>query len=649
MAGRRQLLLCLCVAALAPARAQRSEDWLPVTARDLQISTVPGDPDASAIQLYYADFRDDVRQSEFIYKRIKVLKQGGEKYANVEIEVPPHSLISGLEARTIHPDKTVAEFTGKPFEKIVARYRGEKVVAKVFTLPAVTVGSLVEYKYRLSWNQYFNDPTWILQHQLFTVRESYWLRRYTGPMPTRHLSDQTRLSYVISNLPPGVSPKDTGPGVELQVENVPAFKPELYMPPPANFKSEVRFFYGGREIESPDLFWHEVGQEWYEKTEHFMGNHESLKSATAQIMGSETDPEQQLRKLYARAQQIRNLSFEAKRSETDSRAPELKPNENVLDVLNRGYGSRNEIAEFFTALARAAGFSAQVLRASDRRNGVFDPKLLSEKQLETEIVRVTGKGADLFLDPGTRFCPFGLVAWTSTSAPALQLDKNGGSFVVVPTTTADKSVTRRSADLVLSGEGSVRGEITVEFKGDEALERRLDALNTDDDGRREILEAEMQSWLPADASVQLESAAGWESSEPFLVARFSVKLDNFGTSAANRLAIPASLFRSAETEVFTPEDRKYPVYFPFTYEVIDKVDITVPSGYRVESMPDGQDIKSNSTRFITTRLLQEEKLLLTRALVVNSIYFQPAQYGDLRNFFNILQAADGQQVVLTHP
>jgi len=39
-------------------------------------------------------------------------------------------------------------------------------------------------------------------------------------------------------------------------------------------------------------------------------------------------------------------------------------------------------------------------------------------------------------------------------------------------------------------------------------------------------------------------------------------------------------------------------------------------------------------------------LVLTRALVVNSIYFQPEQYGSLRDFFYKLKAADDEQIVL---
>lgn len=635
-----------CLIALVSGFGQHSEDWLPITAQDLQIKDVPGDPGAPAIQLYYADFRDDVHQSEFIYKRIKVLTEKGKQYADVEIELPPHYSFSDLQARTIHPDKRIIEFRGKPFEKTVVKYLGEKLIAKTFTLPAVTTGSIVEYKYRFSWTQGFPDPTWTVQHGLYTVKEDFLLRRYTGPMPTRHISDETELSYVSSNMPAGVFPKDTGPAVELEVKNIPAFTPEVYMPPEANFKAQVQFFYGGREIESPDIFWSDVGQDWYTKAEHFIADHEQLKKAAAGIIGNETDPEKQLRKIYARAQQTRNSSYE------DERGVEggpLKPNGNVMDVFSRGYGSQNEIAELFTALARAAGFSADVLRASSRRDRIFDPKLLSENQLGTEIVRVKMSGSVLFLDPGARFCPFGLVGWTATSAPALVLDKNGGSFIVVPTAAADKSVTRRAAEVVLNSDGSLKGEITIEFKGNEALKRRLAALNTDDAGRRQRLEAELRSWLPPGSLVQLREVQGWESSEEPLVARFSVELADFATVAEKRLIFAANVFRSPETQAFTSAERKYPVYFPYTYEVIDKVEVRVPAGYRLETVPNGQDVKSSSTRFITTRSLREDQLLLTRALVVNSIYFQPEQYGTLKDFFSKLKDADEEQIVLGVP
>ncbi|HEY6249797.1 MAG TPA: DUF3857 domain-containing protein [Candidatus Angelobacter sp.] len=641
------LALGFCLLAALPVLGQQSEEWLPVTARDLEMKDVPGDPGAAAVQLYYADFRDDVRESEFIYKRIKVLGERGKDYANVEIEVPQHYSIGDLQARTVHPDGTILEFRGKPFDKLVVRYRGEQIVAKAFTMPDVTVGSIVEYKYRLTWSTYFHDPMWTVQHELYTVKESFWLRRYTGPLETRHISDQTRLSYVTSNMPAGAVPKDTGPGVELQLQNVPAFRPERYMPPEMNFKAQVQFFYGGREIESPELFWRDLGLDWYAKAEHFIGNHQELKTAAGQIIGAETDPEKKLRKLYARAQQTRNLNYESERSRAEGWQEALKPNENVVDVFTRDYGWRNEIAELFAALARSAGFQADLLRVSSRRDRVFDPKLLSENQLAAEIVRVNLNGADLFLDPGSRFCPFGLIAWTYTSVPALQLDKNGGSFVVVPTATADKSVIRRNADATLSADGELRGEITIEFKGNEGLRRRLDALQTDQTGRRQTMEDDLESWLPPGSVVELKDVQGWDSSEEPLVAHFAFQSSGFATPAGKRLLFPASLFRSKQMEAFTSSERRYPVYFPYTFEEIDKVTLHLPADYSPPAaLPSGQDVHLPSSRFITTRSASNGQLFLTRALVVNSIYFQPDKYAALKSFFNKLRAADEEQVVL---
>src|SRR3981081_4140162 len=112
----------------------QKEDWLPVTAQDLQVKEVPGDPGASAIQLYFADYIDDSEQTEFFYYRIKILNDKGNKNADIEIEVPYLGSIGGLKARTIHPDGQIIEFSGKPFQKTLIKGRGLKIVAKTFTI-----------------------------------------------------------------------------------------------------------------------------------------------------------------------------------------------------------------------------------------------------------------------------------------------------------------------------------------------------------------------------------------------------------------------------------------------------------------------------------------------------------------------------------
>src|SRR5579864_5150198 len=126
------------------------EGWLPVTQQDLEVKDIPGSPGAPAIQLYYSYYKDDDGHFEFEYRRIKVLREGGKKYADVEIPIDPGDSLLELKARTIRPDGTIVDFKDKPFEKTVRKSRGIKIVALVFTFPEVSTGCILEYRYKIN-------------------------------------------------------------------------------------------------------------------------------------------------------------------------------------------------------------------------------------------------------------------------------------------------------------------------------------------------------------------------------------------------------------------------------------------------------------------------------------------------------------------
>src|SRR5579864_5270133 len=172
----RFLYLAACFAFCLSAGAQR-QAWLPVTPQDLAVRDVPGNPGAPAIQLYYSQYindRDENNEGEYIYNRIKVLNEKGTRYADVEIRLPEGFTLSDLKARTIHPDGKIIDFLGKPFDKIVAKGKGFKDLAKTFTLPEVTVGSILEYRYKLDYPaNTLPAHEWIVQRELYTVKEEF--------------------------------------------------------------------------------------------------------------------------------------------------------------------------------------------------------------------------------------------------------------------------------------------------------------------------------------------------------------------------------------------------------------------------------------------------------------------------------------------
>jgi hypothetical protein len=239
------LLFAIAAVVVSPAHAQK-EDWQPITQHDLEMKQVPGNPGADAIQLYYADFINDQDQTEFFYARIKVLNEKGKSHADVELIVPPEGSISGLKARTIQPDGRITEFTGKPFQKTVIKTRGVKVLAKAFTMPEVNVGSIIEYKYKIEWPWIIPDNSWTIQHELYTVKESFRMKPYSGRL--QGFENGYQVAALYSHMPNNIKPVQKGGGYELDVDNMAAFESEGYMPPEEDLKPQMRFFMSARQV-----------------------------------------------------------------------------------------------------------------------------------------------------------------------------------------------------------------------------------------------------------------------------------------------------------------------------------------------------------------------------------------------------------------
>ena len=662
----RPCLLVLCCFVSLTSFAQK-EDWLPVTSQDLQYKEVPGNKGASAVRLYHAQYINDNTSSWFIYDRIKILNDKavnpdsrGKTYADVEIPLFNFDdiveTITDLKARTIKPDGTIVEFSGKPFEKVIFKSRGNKISVKAFSMPEVSVGSIVEYKYRRTYSapgysmvKIFAPGEWDIQSELHTVKESLYYQPFDGtgfqsmskPM---FYFDGAVISRVVLNLKE--KPKDIGSAAQLDLSNVPAFEVEEYMPPESNFKPSVIFFYNRRGSPSADKEWQEIGKGQYEFFEKYMANSRGVKEEATKAVGGETDSGLKLRKIYQRTQQVRNLTFERFRTKDERKQENLLRNEGVGDVLARGYGYNREITLLFVAMARAAGFDASIVQVSDRRERFFAKEWTSVRQIDNLIASVTLNGADVYLEPGTRFCPYGFLRWNHTATDGLKLDKRGGTFVKAPPVTYDKSVIRRTAQATLEENGTLKGNVSIEFKGAEALEHRLDELESDDAGRKKDLEDELKAWLPKGAIVKMDSSQGWEGTDEPLIAKFSVEVPDYASTAGKRLLAPACLFQLKQNQAFTHGQRKYPVYFPYPFTEADSVSIQVPAGFTIESVPQQMEAKLPYARYNSMSQFDGLQLVTQRNLVFNGVYFPLEKYSELKNFFGTVQTGDEQQAVL---
>jgi hypothetical protein len=267
--------------------------------------------------------------------------------------------------------------------------------------------------------------------------------------------------------------------------------------------------------------------------------------------------------------------------------------------------------------------------------------------LNGSAVLVNVNGKELYLDPGTRFCPYGLLRWNHTSTATLKYSKGTGSdFILTP--VPEGSPMRRTAKVVISPEGSLKGELTVELQGQDALDHRLDALDTDEAGRRKNFEDEVTAWLPSGAVVKMIDSSGWETAEGPVLARFSLEVPNYGSVAGKRLLAPAFLFSTLQRGVFAHDTRRFPIAFPYSFMESDEITMKLPQGYSLEQPPYRRKAGLQAAAYEISSTLNENEgeLITKRSLRLNTATFPPEQYPELKNFFNVVLAGDGGQAVL---
>jgi hypothetical protein len=673
------LVVAFLLALLALPALSHADEWKPITPEDLALKDNPADPGAPAMILYRELEHQADLGTRTEYVRIKIFDERGLAYANIQpASIDPFENVPGFPAnirifeikgRTIHPDGTVIPYTGHIEEKDISEtvhfvaqaswypwYPWEYLTAqkrvKMFSLPDVTPGSIIEYKIVRKWNAgavYTSRLGWPVQLSLFQreAHFSFVTRGSLGETIRKDRAEDSMIGYIPFGLRPGQKIVWQGSKFTLDVKDVPAFVFENFMPPRESVRSRVVFF--DRDLifyKSAEDYWPTEGKSWAGEVQGYLDKNARRPAEVAAVIASANNSDDKLRDLYDRVQEFRNSPGKSDES--------LKHNPDDLRyrILSSFSGDpqdtagHNELNRKFVALARAAGFDATIVIASPRKYHVFHKSLTNFDQLEDELVLVRVNGKEIYLDPGTPFCPFGILPWEDTGVQGLRADKGAAPFVMTPVPAASDAMIIRKASLSLDADGTLTGTLKLTLGGQEALQIRLHEAKQDEEHRRKYLERTVRLWLGVKKGVKLEQINDWGSSTTSLVASFSVNIPSYATKNAERIEVPATLFSHAYENPFVPADRQYPIYFRYPYFYVDDVTITPPPGFQVETLPSMATQKNNLAEFSTSYAIENGAAHLTRRIQLDHVFVEAKGYPQVKEFFELVAGKNKDQLVL---
>jgi hypothetical protein len=620
-----------------------SVKWIEPSASELAMKDEPKAPGAPAIVLSYEQIDDGETAELTIHVRIKVLTEGGVSAGDIEIQSgfsssTERDFLDKFSGRTIHADGTVVPFVASE-SSTITKENGVKAIA----LPQVQVGSILEYVIHYegrntlyTYLTRYYAPDWALQGKYF-FKSAHYVLKVPPDM-------EEKSSRWVANLPPGAELKRTKNRIELSLADVPAAPDEAFMPPASAARYSVRFFYYD---DSRDKYWGATG----DSMDYWWSGFDKPTKALVTVVHDLTLPtdsdEVKLRKLYGAVQKFENTDLTRTRTRKEDEKAKIHEVNNSEDVWNRKRGDFEELTLLFIALARAAGYESYPMAVASRGKDKFDQNVLTWSQMDGMAAIVVVKGHEVFFDPGTPMCPFAHMAPWHANVIGVSTEAKMVKIRTTPAEAAKASRTDRTADITLAPDGTVSGTVKVVWSMNAALKLRQQAIEEDQHAAETALEKQLQGAAPQGTTLKLQTVTGWADGEVPLVATFAVT-GKLGQATRKRMVVPAQFFASSAKPPLIGETRTQPIEFPEAYMTHDQMQLHLPAGFQVESLPAARSANVfQDTLYGTSAQTSPNGMVITqRAMILNRIDYRVDEYATLHKYFGEVGGYDQEQVLI---
>jgi hypothetical protein len=639
------LLLAVVSPAVASAQFQKPTD------EELKMTSDPKAPGAAAVYLDIEE-NDGLEPgfSEY-YARIKVLAEKGKELATVEV---PYfkgcEQIARIKGRTIHPDGTIVPLDVKPEDLLLIKSRDERVQRKVFTLPSVEVGSILEYRYETQYTPcgYYIALTWDVQKPYF-VHKAHYAYSPSGPAPLTAGAHGVQLNFIVlsQTLPPGVRVKLNAMGhYVLDFADIPPIPNEEWMPPLRDAVYQVHFDYSHVE----DIDSYAISQEkiWWDNLRDFAAPSRSIRAAVASLISPGDSDLDKAKKLYTAVQAFDNTDYSRKKTEAERRELKLKETRRAADIWEQKSGSRNDLALLYLSMLRTAGLTAYAMKVTDRDQGTYNPNRADFDLLDSVLVILSSGGKEIYLDPGEKMCPFGVLSWKHAGAGGLRESADGNENGNTPSPPYTQNTTLRTGDLDVDAQGKVSGTLRFVMSGQTALYWRQEALENDDTELKKEFDDELQAMVPEGVEAHVNHFVGLNEPDQYLMAMIDVK-GSLGAATAKRLVLPSFFLETRGNMPFIHEEkRQTPVDMHYDAIVTDQVTYRLPEGLKLEGAPtDVKELWKDHAVYNARIRSASGEITTERSLARAFTLAKPEEYQDLRGFYQKVATADQAQLVLT--
>lgn len=625
------LLFCNCLI--------QAQEKLPsfgkIDKADLEIQDCDFDPGAEAcvlidfgdIEFNYAEHLGWLSESNYRI-RIKVLKEKGVNRGQIKLMYRTKDRleeITNVKGVSFNLDEKGDIVSSELERSSVYEKTINKEMAEIsFALPNVKVGTVFEYRYKLTRRSFSHIPTWNFQ-QSIPVRYS----AYNVIVP--EYFEFTTLNTLRQKME-RESQTSGEKGGWYMMHNVPGLKDEPYSSGREDFLQRIEFQLSA--INMPGFFknvrttWTKIIEELLEADEFGGALKKNIKGTgdlDAQLIGKSV--KEKTRLIYNYVQ--RNMQW--------NEVYGFVTYDGIKSAWDKKNGSITEINFILISLLNDAGIKAKPLLISTRENGRVNTYYPFLNQFNGVMAYVKDGDEIYVMNAADKYNPFNLVPYDVVFTNALVVDKNEGSLIGL--LSDGKYSNNIFFTCSVEPDGKLSGQASIKSSG---YARNVRMQANKKNRIKEIFEDNSGINIKAD-SIILNN----ESDEllPFeQKAEFSGAIQMGG----EYFFLPFNLFMGLGKNPFIEENRVTDIDFYYPKSYVISGTYYLPDDFIINELPKNTKLIMPDTSIVLTRMTQKEGNIISFRVTLDIKVFgyTADAYPYIKDFFKKMYAILDERIVL---
>lgn len=661
----KKIILLFSIFLFTSLNAQKRELGK-VTIEELQEKRHPKDTSAVAAVLFavgktYFEYssEDGFYMITDVSTKIKIYKKEGYKWANKSIafyignnpqeavsfnKVVTYNLVNGAI------EKTKIKSEGEFIEKKNKFYSFKKIA-----LPNVKEGSIVEYNYTIKSSYYTTFPDWDFQQSIPVNYSEYStsIPEYFDYKihPKGFFVPSVKKDILSKSLTLTSSSREAFQRTQRDIEQITYLEnkttfslQDISAINEENFVNNIDNYTAGFKHELantkfPNSVVKFYSQSWEDVAKNIYENPEFGKELEKNSYYDD-DLKPLLANIKTNEEKISAIFNFVQNRMTWNEFSGYACNDGVRQAYTNKTGNTAEINLMLISMLRFAGLTANPVLVSTRSNGI--PFYASRTAFNHVIAAVEDGQNVILMDATNKYTKPGILPDEDLNwfGKLIRNDKTFADINLMPTKNAARNITMLAS---LNESGAVQGKIRQQFTDNYALDyRKANAVLTLD-AQAEKLEKRFSDIEIDNLIVQNKLEKALPITETFDFQR-NIAAEKIG----GKIYFSPLLFLSKTINPFKQEKREYPIDMGYPVRENITANITLPEGYKIETMPANYAIALHdglgSFKFLA--IDNQISIQISASIDINSAIYDAADYEDLQIFFAEIIKKETEKVVL---